>query len=267
MELAQILKILWKRKLATLTIVLVAAAGATAVALKTKSVPTGAATVQILVDSPDSALANIVQNTVPLTERASVFAQVMASQAVLQDIAGAAGISAAQLTAQGPYSGSGQPLNAVTPSEARGRQLISERAKYRLTFVAQANEPVITASVQGPTPASAGRLAGAVFTGIQRYIAGLQINTPVQHRVTIRQLGDPQAGSVNSSSRMTLMALTIVGVLLLGLLALLGFDSARRRSEPQPLEPDFAADFDRVVLDPRASLPVSAGVAGEERTG
>lgn len=248
MEFAEITRILWARKLATLAVFAVAVVVAIGVRMSVHSVPTGAATVQILVDSPDSALANLSQETVPLTTRASVFAQVMTSAAVLQDIASSAGVPVGEITAQGPYSGTGQSLDVVTPSEARGNQLLAEQTKYKLTYLAQTNEPVVTASVQAPNADAAARVAGAIYPGVQRYVTELQqqSGTPVQHRVTIRQLGPPQAGSVNSSARSTLTAAALLGVLLLGLLGILGFEGTRRRAAERARaaqEPEGAHEY------------------------
>jgi capsular polysaccharide biosynthesis protein len=280
MELAEIFKILRTRKLATLGIVVLAVAAAVAVRLSVSSVPTGAATVQILVDSPDSALATLNQETVGLTTRASVFAQVMTSEAVLQHIARSAGIRADQITAEGPYSGAGQALDVVTPSPARGNQLIAEKTPYKLTFVAQTNEPVVTASVQAPTTAAAARVAGSIYPGIQHYVTTLQrqSGTPLEHRVTIRQLGPPQAGPVNSSSRSTFMIAAFLGVLILGLLALIGIEGLRRGSRDateldSELDRDFMPGFERVALNTRsrelaatdAPSKVSVGARPAER--
>jgi capsular polysaccharide biosynthesis protein len=273
-ELAEISKILWARKFATIAVVIVAVVVAVAVRLAVSSVPTGAATVQILVDSPDSALANLSQETVPLTTRASVFAQVMTSAAVLEQIATSAGVPANEITAEGPYSGAGQPLDVVTPSPARGNQLIAQTTKYKLTFVAQANEPVVTASVQGPNAAAAALVARSIYPGVQRYVSTLQnqSGTPASHRVTIRQLGPPQAGAVSSGSRSTFMIAAFLGVLVLGLLALIGVEGLRRR----PAEADvFDHDvlFDEVAINTRSRTPgdqdappkVGAGAVSAER--
>jgi capsular polysaccharide biosynthesis protein len=270
MEFAEILRILRTRWYATFAIIVLAVGAAAAVRLTVTSIPTGAATVQILVDSPDSALANLSQETVPLTTRASVFAQVMTSAAVLEDIASSAGVPVSQMTAQGPYSGPGQALDVVTPSEARSNQLPAQTVKYRLTFVAQTNEPVVTASVQGPNAAAAERVAASIFPGVQHYVSRLQAQsaTPAQHRVTIRQLGPPQAGAVNSSARSKLMIAALLGVLLLGLLLLLGVEGMRRRAdEAATIESERLPDFDRLPLymrspatpDPDSPAPVSAG--------
>jgi capsular polysaccharide biosynthesis protein len=251
MELAEIFKIFWSRKLVSLGLVALAVFAAIGAKLATRSTPKGAATVQILVDSPNSALANLVQNTTPLTARATVFAQVMASQAVLEEIGKAASIPVSQITAEGPYSGSGEKLDVVTPSEARGNQLLAQGAKYRLTFVAQENQPLITASVQAPTAADAARLADGIYPGLSSWVSGLQktMSTPNGQRVTIRQLGPPQSGTVSSGAGATMAVAAALGVLLVGGLILVGIEGAHRRElEPEPQERVLAHDFDAAML-------------------
>lgn len=267
MELAEIIKTLWAHRFATLAVVVLAASAAAGVKLTSHNVPTGAATVQILVDSPDSQLANLVQDPTPLTSRAEVFAQVMASQVIVQNIASAAGVPAAQITAAGPYSGSGQVLDVVTPAAARSNQLLAEKTAYRLTFLAQQNTPVVTASVQGPNAVAAARVANAIYPGVETYVSAMQQQslTPVSQRVTIRQLGPAQAGTVNGGSRLTLMVAAAVAVLILGTLLILGIVGIRRRDrELAGIERDLA-EFDAVARDPRPSLPMAA--AGERHSG
>jgi capsular polysaccharide biosynthesis protein len=232
MELAEILKILWSRRLITVGITILAVAAAVGVRIKSRSVPKGAATVQILIDSPQSAIADLVQNTAPLTSRAGMFAQVMASQAVVESIGKTAGVPASEITAEGPYSGPAEKLDVVTPAEARGSQLAAQSAKYRLSFVAQENQPVVTASVQAPTSAVAARLANSIYPGVVHYVSTLQqsVGTPAAHRVTIRELGAPEAGTVNSGSSLALSVVAALGVFILGVLALIGVEGARLRS-------------------------------------
>lgn len=266
MELTEILRALWAHKLATALVVVLAFGAAAAIKLKSRAVPTGAATVQILVDSPSSLLGDVDQSATPLISRASVFAQVMASQAVVPQIAEAAGIPASKITAQGPYSGSGETLDVPTPSEARSNQIAAERAPYRLTFVAQPEEPVITATVQAPTALAAATVANAVYPATQRYVAQLQRQdkTPRNERVTLRLLGAPQAAPVKSS-RTTLMAAAFLGVLILGLLLILGIHSIRRRGrELEPLERELAAQIEPVVHD-AGSPPLLASAAEHRR--
>jgi len=255
MEFAEALKILWTRQRLTGAVLAIALLMAIVVHMSVSSIPTGAATVQLLVDSPDSALANLAQETTPLTERATVLAQVMTSAEVLKEVAAAAKVPVSQLTAQGPYSGPGQVLDVITPAEARSNQLLAEHAKYRVTFLAQTDEPIVTASVQGPTAVSAAQIAAAIYPGVQRYLAHLQLQsgTPPAHYVTIRQLGPPQAGSVNSSTRSTLTLAAFIGILLLGLIGIVGLEVlARRAREDAALESEHWGDYNELALDTRS---------------
>lgn len=245
---------------------MLAIGSAAALKLTSHNVPTGAATVQILVDSPSSELASLTQNPTPLISRAAVFAQVMTSQAVVADIAAAAGVTANQVTAQGPYSGSAEALDVITPAEARSNQLVAEKAPYRLSFLAQQNEPVITATVQAPTAAAAAKVANAVYTGVQNYVKAIQHEgrTPDEDKVTLRQLGTAQTATVNGGSKMTMIAAAFLGVLIVGLLLILGFAGLRKRDdELASLERGLVADFEPVAHDAGARLPLAS--AGERR--
>lgn len=272
MELVEVTRALKARKfLAALVVVLAIGAG---VAMKEKShsVPTGSATSQVLIDSPQSALADLQQDTGPLAARAAVFAQLMTSGAVLQSIAHAAHVPANEVTAEGPYSGAGEALDVPTPSEARGAQLLASKLQYHMSFIAQQDLPVITVSVTGPTAETAGALANSVTPGVQSWLTTLE-NTnslPAGKRVTIRQLGDAQAGTVNSSSGTTLAAVAFMAVLVLGWLALILLEGRRVRKqadraddEPSPLMPPITTpvpasggtDSDGFILPAPPSRP------------
>jgi capsular polysaccharide biosynthesis protein len=266
MEVSQVLATLRSRWIATALVVALAIASAAAVKLTSPSVPTGAGTVQILVDSPSSELASLTQSPTPLISRAAVFAQVMTSQAVVQDIGAAAGVPATQLTAQGPYSGSAESLDVITPAESRSNQLVAEKAPYRLTFLAQQNEPVITATVQAPTVRDAAKVANAVYTGVQNYVTTIQHegNTPDEDKVTLRQLGSAQTATVNGGSRLTLVAAAFLAVLVIGLLLILGIEGLRKRdSELESLEHDIVAELESAAHDAGARRPLVS--AGERR--
>jgi capsular polysaccharide biosynthesis protein len=234
MEIAEVFKALRRHRFLVVLVVLVAIAAAAGMKLSSHSIPTGTATAQILIDSPQSALADLEQNTAPLAVRASVFAQLMTSGAVLQSIAQKAGVPPNEVTAEGPYSGTGQVLDVPTPSEARGSQVLSAKILYRLTFVAQTDLPVITVSAEGPSPAAAGRLANSVTPGVESWLNTVQSNgqVPSGHRVTIRQLGDAQAGAINASSAAALAGIAGIAVLMVGLLAVILVDRSlgRRKS-------------------------------------
>lgn len=211
-----------------MVLVIIIAGGAAVGALKSvKNAPTGDATSQILVDSPVSQLVNLKGNTLGLEDRASVLAQAMTSNAVVAAIAKADGVPAGDVTAQGPYSGTGEVLDVPTPSEARGMQLVSAKPQYHLTFVAQQDLPIITVSVLGPNPEAAGKMANAVLPGTEAWLATLATASGQPqsgNTVILRQLGAAQAGYVNSSTGKIIAGVAAIGVLILGTLLVMLFD-------------------------------------------
>jgi hypothetical protein len=110
---------------------------------------------------------------------------------------------------------------------------------------------------------------------VQHYVSTLQAQsaTPAQHRVTIRQLGPPQSGPVNSSAPSTIAIAALLGVSIIGLLTLLGVEGVRRRvDEAAALRSERLPDFDHLPLymrspaspDPDTPTPVSVGRAPTE---
>lgn len=271
MELAQILKTLKERKLAVIAIIIIATLPAIAVGyhisgfppkLSSRSVASGTATTQILIDSPQSAIADLKQDTAPLVTRATVFAQFMTSSTIRERIAAATGIPASQITAEGPFSGPSAAENVVTPSEARGGQVRAETQMYRLSFVAQDQLPLITVYATAPTASDAAKLANGVYVGVRSYIDGLEAEytTDPKHRVTVRQLGRADAGTIHSGASKVLMILAFLAFFTVGCLALIGGTGLRQRKLAledaiEPLEQEqavgpFRGAPEREVPDP-----------------
>jgi capsular polysaccharide biosynthesis protein len=242
MELAQILRTLGRRKFALTVIVLLATAAALATGykvgfsppkLESRAVPSGQATTQILVDSPQSAIADLKQDTAPLVTRATVFAQFMTSSTIRERISKATGIPAGLITAEGPFSGPGEAQNTVTPSEARGSQVRAQTHPYRLTFVAQEQIPLVSVYASAPTAALAAKLANGVYTAVRGYvdeIAAADATNP-QHRVTVRQLGSAGASTVHTGGSKAIMVLAFLAILIFGCLLIIAIAALRRGGE------------------------------------
>ncbi len=240
MELAQILRTLRRRKLALTFVILLAVLAALATGyhlspgspyLKTRSVASGEATTQILIDSPQSAIADLKQDTAPLVTRATVFAQFMTSSTIRDGISSATGIPARLITAQGPFSGAGETQNVVAPSEARGGQVKAETAQYRLTFVAQEQLPLVSVYANAPTAAEAAKLANGVFTAVNAYVdqvANADETNP-EHRVTVRQLGSAGAATVHKGGSKPLMVMAFLAVMIFGTLIIIMVAAIRQR--------------------------------------
>jgi capsular polysaccharide biosynthesis protein len=249
MKTSEIRRALRRRWPATALVVVLAIGIAIAVHGQMGSVSTGTATTQILVDSPRSALVNVNVNSAGLTAQASVLAQAMTSQAVLEDIAKAAHVPVGSVSAQGPFAGAGEVLDVPTPSEARSMQVVSIKSAYHIAFVAQQDVPIITVSVQGPNPQAAGHVADSVLTGTETWLSTIAATStlPKTKQLVLRQLGDAQAGAVNSKTAEMIAIVAFIAVLILGLLAVTLIDRRlidratlrRRASELGDLEHAF----------------------------
>jgi hypothetical protein len=218
MEPARTLKILWDRRRLVLLGALVAAAAATVSvysvslyppSLVSRSNVFATASTQILVDTPDSAFADLSYELEPLQTRANVFARFLANPAALALIGRQAGIPASAIEAQGPYE-QNMPLYQQEPTaEERSSQIIGEGALYRLRFESNPELPIISVFAQAPTEAEAARLAEAVPAALRRYVQRLQRNqhTPAKNRVEIRRLGHATGGVVNAGANTEIAAL------------------------------------------------------------
>jgi hypothetical protein len=247
MELAQILRTLGRRKLALTVVFLCATAAALGTGykvginppkLESKAVPSGEATTQILIDSPQSAIADLKQDTAPLVTRATVFAQFMTSSTIRDLIAAKTGIPADEITAEGPFSGPGEDQNTVTPSEARGGQVRAQTHPYRLTFVAQDQIPLVSVYASAPTADEAAKLANGVFAAVKGYvdqIAATDATNP-DHRVTVRQLGSAGSSTVIKGGSKAIMVLAFLAIMILGCLLIIAIAAIRRSGKP-PMEP------------------------------
>jgi hypothetical protein len=268
-EVTPILRTLWQSKL-MLAATVVVALGAAIMAgyqvsgfppkLKSRTTPSGAATAQILVDSPSSALANLKQNPIPLSTRAGVFAQFMASTAIRDAIAKRAGLPPSSILAQGPFDDPALAPEGPKPpdpgSVARGK-------KYRLTYVAQEQLPVITVYAQAPTVVGAQRLADAVAPAVQDYVDQLQASAELkdEHRTQIRGLGPAQAGTVTASPNVKVIG-TFVLILLLGCAFILA-TSRRARRLPRRRGPIAAAVAAEGAEPAAVSTPRTVEVDGD----
>jgi capsular polysaccharide biosynthesis protein len=237
MELAYIFKTLTERKLAlavttvlALALAIVSGYSVSSSGLKPRSSQYGAASQQVLIDSPQSALVDLKKDTVPLAVRALVYAQFMRSGAIVDPIAQRLGISPAQVTTQGPFSADGAGQATPQPAVSRSNQLAAERDQYRLAFDAQENLPVVTIYAQAPSEAKAIALANASVSSLQQYVATLQTKQQLKDsdRVLIRSLGGPSAGTVNHGSSPVMMVLIFFVVIGFGCALILAYVSLRR---------------------------------------
>jgi hypothetical protein len=224
MEFALILRELSKRWLLLVVGVLVAAIAATfsvyrldGTKLKARSLQYSSASTQVLVDTPSSVLGNVSESFEQLSARAVVYANFMASPAVLNLVGQQVGLSGGQIYAAGPVSAQ-QPRVVQEPTALkRNVEITGETDPFRLSFESQANLPTINIYSQAPTTVQAVALANAAAVGLQKYVANLENagKIPAKSRVTIRQLGTANGAVVNGGISKSLAAIVFLAVFLL----------------------------------------------------
>jgi capsular polysaccharide biosynthesis protein len=285
MELAPIVRALWNRKLLTAVVVVVAIAGAAGAKFSQHPTQAGSASLQLIVDSPVSAIADLRQNPVPLATRAAVLAQLMTSTKLQDQIAQIARVPVSEISAVGPFSTAGQASQGASATGSSppsgGGSAATGKTLYQLSFATQDQQPLITVTAQAPTPAVAGRLANAVYPAASGYLHTLQVDAqpqpspksgatsgavPPQHRVTIRELGPAQVGVVSSGSALVLAAGAFIGLLVIGLSIVLRSESARqKRRAPKLGEQSLTPDVGQAKLPQewdRSTFVTSGGLGG-----
>jgi hypothetical protein len=223
MGLALALRELSKRRVLLLLGVLIAAVAAVfsvyrvdGSELKARSLQYSSASTQVLVDSPSSVLGNLRESFEPLSARALVYANFMASPAVLELIGKHVGLSGEQIYAAGPVDAQETRVEQEPTALKRNVEITGETDPYRLNFGSQANLPTIGIDAQAPTTTQAVALANAAVLGLQEYVTSLQktTHTPPAARVQIRQLGTANGAVVDGGIKKALLAIVFGAVFL-----------------------------------------------------
>lgn len=208
MELAQALIQLWERKIWLLLGLVVAGLAGFGVHKVARSSVYAAATTQMVVDSPRSALGDIQSSLEPFTARAGVFALLMTSPQALDAIGHAAGIPGSEISAAGPPSAT-LPTLGSTPAQPD--------TPFKLQLNQDPTLPTVDIYAQAPTASQAIALANGAVAGFATYLKSLQVqgSVPNGQRVEIRQLGSAIGGMVNSGASNKIAAMVGFVVLLL----------------------------------------------------
>jgi hypothetical protein len=224
MEFAKTIRILWQRRRLVVLGALIAALAALLSVYRVSLIPPGlesrthvfaTATTQILVDTPESAFADLASNIEPLETRANVFARFLASPVAVAQIARTAKVPPDSIDAKGPFEMNLPAFEQEPTAEQRSSQIVGERDIYRLRFDSNPNLPIVSVFAQAPTAGEATRLASAVPTALRDYIEKLQVqqHTPPKSRVEIRRLGEANGGVVNKGANAQIALLVFLGVM------------------------------------------------------
>jgi hypothetical protein len=233
MELAQILAQLWRRRLAVVAVVALAALVSLAMAyrisvlppgLTHRSVQSGTAKTQILVDWPRSSVADLNRSFDPLTARAQVLSQLMTTGPVIDRIAKIAGVPTSAITATNDNSTLNVPTSETEPTaNVRSNDITREGLHYRITFRAEPEQPSVTIFGQAPTAAGAIKITNAAAKGAADWVKETQDRqaVPDRRRTQLTQLGAATGGIVNSSASRIVAALAFVAIIGVGCLLIL----------------------------------------------
>jgi hypothetical protein len=213
MGMAQLILRLWKLRLWVAIGVILAVGAAAASLTLAKSTVYAAASTQMVVDSPRSALGDAQTDLTPFTTRAVVYARLMTSPEALQYIGKASGVDGSLIAADGPAE-IGVPQAVHTPSAVRGGHEVTPPTQYSLRFDQNPVLPTVDIYSQAPTTHQAIALANGAVTGFAAYLNTLEArgNVPGGSRVQVRQLGGATGGVVDpgTSKKIALLAFIIV---------------------------------------------------------
>lgn len=234
MEPVDAIRHLWQRKLLVGVVVAIAVLVAVLSAyrvtlspfgLQSRALQVGAASSQILVDSPKSTLvAGASLGTFDaLATRAKIYGEYLSSLEARAKIAELAGVSPRSISSSGPFSSAtGQYSYESQSSEDRASEILEEGAGSRLVYTAQEGVPILTVDAQAVTSALAIDLANASFITLKRYVHNLEANgEDVRRGVTVRELGAPEGGTIGGGNDVVLMALAFLTIIGLGCAAIL----------------------------------------------
>jgi hypothetical protein len=237
------LKELWRRR------VLVAAAAAAAVAISVLAVfdvgvlpPSiskrehvdAKGSIEILIDSSRSPIADARRDVTGLTARAGVFARLMAGGNVVRRIARSVDVPVKQIDVAGPTPLPGQAAGVAQPPPQLHPYGIS---------IEQAEElPIVTVNTRAPTVPEARAMAAAAPGAVRHMVKSIQEQqgTPTGKRVELRVLG-PALAAPNDEALGKKVALALFAVLLIvSIVLILGIPRliAAWRSAPDGLGPD-----------------------------
>jgi hypothetical protein len=238
-----ILKELWHRRL-LVALAAVAAALAAVLAVYDVSFPPSVSkrdqqeargSVEILVDSSKSPIADVGRELEPLTSRAGVFARYLAGGDVVKLIAERTGVPLKKIEVAGPAPQPGEAPGIATPPPVT--------LPYELEIAQQdAALPILNIATRAPTVEAARSLAAAAPGALRRIVIGIQRRQgiPDDKRVTFRELGPAEANVDKSAlgAKAALFAFIVVfGLLVLLILVWPRFASAWRGADLEPQRP------------------------------
>lgn len=253
LNLILLLKELWHRKVLLGISILAAIAIPVVVVYQVSLAPPGISkrtqvdaqgSIEILVDSARSPIADARRDLSGLTTRAGVFARLIAGGNVVHQIAKENGIPFDQIDVVGPTPFPGEAPGAT--SEAL------QLHPYGISIAQPEELPIVKVATRAPTVEKARALAAAAPKAVRKVVESVQAQqeTPADKRVEFRVLG-PAKAVMNDEALGKKAALALFFVILaIGIALILGvprFLTAWKEAKPGDAPPDGDAQAPEIL--------------------
>lgn len=279
---------LWRLRRYVAGVCVVAVLAGMFVSLTSKSYDVGTATAQVLVDTPQSQVADAsssisaagAQTLGTLGVQANLLAGLMVEGPIKTDIAQRAGlkpnqlvgISSAVTVPSAAGSGSGSASGASSVSVPAGQNVFALTTQILTDSAGMNTLPIIEIDTQAPDLAKAAQLANAAVSGLQAFVDSEAANEriPNADRLSIMSLGVSQEATQTRGSSPMIGVLVTVVVLVLGCSLLLWIVRVvsrwRNASERERLGLPLEEEAERVTHEPApATGPARRLVIGSDR--
>jgi hypothetical protein len=183
MELATIVQRLWRHRILTALVVLVAVGlallttyytiGSSGPQRKHSQSEFGAAQLSFYVDSRRPSLVTSTVQTPTLVARAHVVASFIDSGEIRSAVATQLGVRSTEIQVVGPFSDQPGAAQTEPVAQQRANQLISEQSPYSIFVDTDAASSTVTLFVQAPDASAAGKLAASVPAALEAYLEKL----------------------------------------------------------------------------------------------
>jgi hypothetical protein len=171
--------------------------------LTSRSLEMATASTQVIVDTPQSTLIDIRQDTTSLdalTNRAVVLGNVIASPAVRESIARRANLPFESLQIIPPLTPKQPRVLAEAGNARHTSDILKLNDQYRLYIQGNPTVPVLQIFAQTPTAESAQALANGAVDALQAYLTELagSARTPGTDQIRLMQLGRAKGTVINN---------------------------------------------------------------------
>jgi hypothetical protein len=194
MDMIPALHLLWRRRRLVVLALLISAAVGLVVMASSRTSTVGLASADVLVDTPTSSIADLnPAGADVISARATLLANVMATDGLQATIARQAGISPEKLVIVPPASAAPSPTTLALGAQKAAAGTVP----YALTLSNDPTLPIISILAQAPNARAAASLAQSASTALRQYLASIAArqNIPAAKRPVLSLLGAPKAGA------------------------------------------------------------------------